>query len=125
MYQVAWQKEHKIEIVLSGIVTSDEFQQVIHQLESLAKMHQHLNVLIDAVDVKSFGVKVLWDQYDFYKNYKSHLQRLAIVTDTSLHKTMQELFFKFTDTKVQLYPGDQLEEARKWIFPSRLPKDIH
>jgi hypothetical protein len=124
MYQVAYQQEHKIEIVLSDVVTTDEFQQVIHQLESLAKAHQHLNVLIDAVDVKSFGAKVMWEQYEFFKNYKSHLQRLAVVSDSSMHKKIQELFFKFTDTEFRLYSSDELEKARTWIFPSRLPKDI-
>ncbi|MBD3375167.1 hypothetical protein GF406_09040 [candidate division KSB1 bacterium] len=124
MYQVAYQQEHKIEIVLSDVVTTDEFQQVIHQLESLAKAHQHLNVLIDAVDVKSFGAKVMWEQYEFFKNYKSHLQRLAVVSDSSMHKKIQELFFKFTDTEFRLYSSDELEKARAWIFPSRLPKDI-
>ena len=124
MYQVAYQEQHKIEIVLSDVVTTDEFQQVIHQLESLAKAHQNLNLLIDAVDVKSFGAKVMWEQYEFFKNYKSHLQRLAVVSDSSMHKKIQELFFKFTDTEFKLYSSDELEKARAWIFPSRLPKDI-
>ncbi len=124
MYQVAYQEQHKIEIVLSDVVTTDEFQQVIHQLESLAKAHQNLNVLIDAVAVKSFGAKVMWEQYEFFKNYKSHLQRLAVVSDSSMHKKIQELFFKFTDTEFKLYSSEDLQEARAWIFPSRLPKDI-
>ncbi len=124
MYRVAYQEQHKIEIVLSDVVTTDEFQQVIHQLESLAKAHQNLNVLIDAGDVKSFGAKVMWEQYEFFKNYKSHLQRLAVGSDSSLHKKIQELFFRFTDTEFKLYSSDELKEACAWIFPSRLPKDI-
>lgn len=42
MYQVIWQEGNKIEFALEGELTANDFQQVIHQLESLCTMNPHI-----------------------------------------------------------------------------------
>ncbi len=121
MYYVYWQEENKIEFQLEGELTRDEFLQIIHQLESLAAMYQNLQVLFDAANVEKFEFKLLLDEYDFYKKYRGHLKRVAVVSDNRFQKFIFRQFNKFSDTEIRSYGTDQIEEARKWIFPSRLP----
>ncbi len=121
MYQIIYQEEDKIEIGLSGTLDESEFQQVIHQLESLCAMHQKINVLFDAVELEKFPVNIMLENTDFYKEYKQHLNRVAFVSDKNLQNLMVKLFNQFSDADIKSFDLDNVEEARKWIFPTKLP----
>ena len=123
MYQVIWQEENKIEIALSDELTADEFQKVLHQLESLCSMYPniHINALIDAVDVKKYEFKIITEEHEFYKKYKQHLGRIALVSDSLFQKFMHNIFGKFTKMEFKTFGSESIEDARKWIFPSKLP----
>jgi hypothetical protein len=84
-------------------------------------MYQNIDVLIDAVNVSKYDVRIVMDEFDFYKQYKKHLNKVAIVSDNKFQKFFLDKFNKFSDTEFKTYEGDRLEEARDWIFPSRLP----
>ncbi len=123
MQQVIYQESNKIEIALSEELTEGEFRQVIHQLESLCTMHQEINVLFDAVNLEKYDFKIFIEEFDFYKQYKNHLKRVALVTNKGLkiEAFMVNMFNKFTNADFKTFEGDQIEAARKWIFPSNLP----
>ena len=121
MYQVIYQDGNKIELLLSDELTEDEFRQIIHQLESLCTMHKKINVLFDAAAIQKYDFKTLLDEFDFYKKYRSHLSRVAFVSDRKFESFMVDQFNKFSDAELQSFRDNQIEEARKWIFPSRLP----
>lgn len=121
MYQVIWQEGEKIEIALDDELTSGEFAQVIHQLESLCTMHANINVLFDATHLQKYDFKIILDEFDFFKKYKNHLHRVALVSDSRFAEFVLNMFNKFTDTEFKSFATEQIEDARKWIFPSRLP----
>ena len=121
MYHVYWQDTNKIEFTLKGELTEEEFRQIIHQIESLSAMYHEVNVLLDAANVESFNFKIFLDQFDFYKKYKKHLRKFAIVSDSQFGSFIIDLFNPFTETEFKTFKDRQIGEARKWIFPSRLP----
>jgi len=121
MYEVIWQDGNKIEILVSGKLTGDEFKEVIHQLESLCAAHPKINVLIDTAGLESYDFKVVREDYDFFKKYKDHLKRVALVSDNKFHSFISGIFNEFTDAEIKTFSEDDIEPARKWIFPSRLP----
>lgn len=121
MQEVVWQEGNSIEIIMWDDLTEDEFKQVIHQLESLCTANPKINVLLDAGGLKSAEFRMIIDEYDFYKKYKHHLERVAVVSDSKFEGMMTGLFNRFTDAEFRVFPNEQTEEARKWIFPSRLP----
>lgn len=121
MQEVVWQEKNSIEIIIWDDLTEDEFKQVIHQLESLCTAHPKINVLLDAGGLKSAPPKLIIDEYDFYKKYKQHLDKIAVVSDSKFELIMTSLFNQFTEAEFKVFPNDKTEEARKWIFPSRLP----
>lgn len=121
MYQVIWQEDNKIEFAFEGALTADEFQQVIHQMESLCTMHPQIHVLFDAMTLEKYDFKILLDEFDFYKKYKNHLNRVALVSDKKFAKFLLDQFNKLTQTEFKSFDTSQIDEARKWIFPSKLP----
>ncbi len=121
MYQVIHQDSNQIEFSLHGELSEDEFHQVIHQLESLCTMHQQIHVLFDAASLEKYNFKILLEEFDFYKKYRNHLKKVAFVSDRKFEKFMLEQLDKFSNTEFKTFEGDQIKEAREWIFPSRLP----
>lgn len=121
MYPVIYQEEHQIEIALTDELTADEFKQVIHQLESLCTTFGNIYVMFDATGLNAYSFKMILDEYDFYKEYKDHLMRVAIVSDNRFYNFMISIFNKFSETKFKFFQSNTIEDARKWIFPSRLP----
>lgn len=121
MYQVIYQEENKIELSLWDELTSDELQQIVHQLESLCTMYPDIHVLFDAGMLEKYSLQIVIDEYDFYKKYKKNLKRVAVVSDKRIEKFFLNLLSKFSDTEIKIFDNDQIEEARKWIFPSKLP----
>lgn len=121
MYQVIYQEENKIEILLKNAITKDEFKQVIHQLESLCTMYDNINVLFNATEIIKYDFTIVLDEYDFYKKYRQYLARLAIVTDLKAESFFVKIFNKFSDAEIKIFKVEDIEEARKWIFPSKLP----
>ncbi|MEA3286549.1 MAG: STAS/SEC14 domain-containing protein [Candidatus Marinimicrobia bacterium] len=121
MYQVIWQDTGKIEFQLSGTITDDEFIQVIHQLESLCTQNYAIHVLFDAQTLESYALKIMLTNYDFYKKYSTHLKRLAIVSDSSFNEIILNLFNRFLEVEIQHFEPENVEAARSWIFPSKLP----
>ncbi|MCB0282059.1 MAG: STAS/SEC14 domain-containing protein [Calditrichae bacterium] len=121
MQQVIYHEQNNLEMAISGKVSKEDFIQVIHQWESLCQMYPKINILLDAADTKSFDFKILWDEYDFYKKYKTHLDRFALVTDGKTEKMIMSQLDKFSDADFKTFPVADVEDARKWIFRSRLP----
>jgi hypothetical protein len=121
MIHVVAQEENRIEIALNNSVTLEEFSQVVHQLESLCRTYGPVNVLLDATHLTVYDFKVIMEEYNFYKEYKDQLQRVAIVSDKKFESFMANLFKNFIDVELKTFKPEEVEEARKWIFPSPLP----
>lgn len=121
MQEVVWQEKNQIEIQFWDHLSRDEFKEALHQLESLAAQNPKINVMIDAVGMDGFDTGIVIDEYSFYQKYKDHLDRVAIISDSKFQDFLVNQFNKFSDVEVKAYINDEIDEARKWIFPSRLP----
>ncbi len=121
MQEVVWQDGNSIEISLWDTLTVEEFKQVVHQLESLCTAHPKINVMIDAGGLDGTEKGIISEQYDFFKNYKDHLERVAVVTDNRFEQFFTSMFNLFTDVEIKVFPNKKTDDAVAWIFPSRLP----
>ncbi|MBD3223576.1 MAG: hypothetical protein GF313_02535 [Caldithrix sp.] len=122
MYQIIHQEENSIEILLTEHLEKEEFIQVIHQLESLCTMYQNINVLFDTAGLEKYDFKLALSEFSFYKDYKTYLKRVALVSDRKTESFLLEQFNKFSETEFRTFREEFIEEARNWIFPSKLPR---
>lgn len=121
MYRVIYQDQGSLEIVIDGVLTRDDFKEVIHQLESLCTTFKKINVLFDLGRLERYGTKIVIEEYGFYRDHKEALGRVAIVSDSRLADAFTRIFARFVDMQLKLFPTDRIEEARRWIFPTKLP----
>lgn len=120
MYRVMWQEGSEIEIGLYEELTREEFMEVLHKLEALAAEHPRVSVMFDAVDLESYEFRIVWDEVNFYREYKDHLHKIAVVSDNRFHQFVIKLFAPFSGLELRTFPGGKVEEARNWVFPPRL-----
>jgi len=121
MYQIIEQSNNKIEIALTDKLTRDEFIQIIHNLESLISTYGNINILFDATQLELYEFKIILDEFEFYKSYKNKIDRIAVISQSEFHNFFLSLFEKFTEIEIKTFLPAENKEARKWIFPSRLP----
>lgn len=121
MFYVYFQQQNKIEIVVSGDLSEDEFVQIIHQLESLCAMYNEVEVLIDASQIRNYDFSIILEELEFYSRYHQRLRKVAIVGDDKFVNFLLKIFNRFTRTEFKTYSPEEIKEAREWIFPSRLP----
>jgi hypothetical protein len=95
--------------------------QVIHQLESLCASHSQIFVLFDASELQKYDFTIIIDEYDFYKKYQKSLKRLAVVSDLTFETFILKQLGRMSDTEFKTFAPEQVAQARKWIFPSKLP----
>jgi len=103
MQEVVWQDGNKIEIIVWGELTEDEFRQVIHQLESLCTAHPKINVLLDAGGLEKADFQVGIEEYKSYRDYKKHLNRVAVVSDSRFESFLTNWFNKFTEAEFRVF----------------------
>ena len=121
MYATIKQDTNRIEIMLTDKFTEDEFTQVIHQLESLCTMYQNVSVLLDGIAIKEIDFQVEPGEFELYRKYPSHIERIAILAHELRKGFFLDFFKPFRETEVKCFPPEKEKKARDWVFPSKLP----
>ena len=121
MHQVVYQEKESIEIGIDGNFSREEFAEVVHQLESLRTTYTRINVMFDLTNMDGYDKAIAIDEFAFYREHKDALRRVAVVADGKVAEFFTAMYRRFGDVEVKHFGADELEDARKWTFGSRLP----
>jgi len=121
MQEVVWQERNNIEVQLYNKVTVEDTKNALHQLESMCTQHDSVNVLLDLGGMDEYDPSMIKEHVNFYNKYKDKLNRFAVISESGFQRFLLEQLNKTTDTTFRTFTNEQTEEARSWIFPSRLP----
>jgi hypothetical protein len=121
MYQVVFQEQESMELGIDGKLDRKQYDQMIHQLESLITTFGRINVLLDLTNLEDYDKSLAIDDVKFYREHKDSLGRVAVVAGDTVARFFTALFEKFTETEVRHFQAEELEQARSWIFRSNLP----
>ena len=122
MYRVIFQEQGSLEIGVDGDLTRDDFKQIVHQLESLCTTYREINVVFDLINMGKYDPRIAIEEYEFYKKYKDYLKRVAVVSESRTYEYFVKLFGRFSGLEIRMFKPDELEQARAWGFPSKLPR---
>ncbi len=120
MYKVTWQKDYGIEILLKDELNGTEFGDIIHQLESLASMYPEINILLDASELHHHDIETIEEEKGFFDEYGKKIKRIAVVADAKFPVLVLDRFRGMDNAEFRTFTNDQIEDARKWAFPSPL-----
>ena len=62
----------------------------------------------------SFGTMVT--HFRFVQDHHKRVKKVALVTDSHIGDVAERLASHFVSAKVRHFPGEQLEQARRWII---------
>jgi hypothetical protein len=105
-----------VEIVLSGKVSTAEFDKVASKLEAFIKRHGRVRVLEVVNDFEGMDTAALWHDIKFSFGHLQDFNRIAVVASPEIHNLWSNLVSPFIDCEVEHFAPDEIEEARDWLM---------
>ena len=100
---------------LSGMLTDEDYQTLVPQLEKIIEETGALSMLMEFEDFHGWEPKAAWDDFKFAIKHGKDLERLAIVGDKAWEEWIAKLSKPFTTAEVKYYDTSQIEEAWEWL----------
>ena len=105
-----------VEIVLTGRVSSEEFDKVAGKLETFIKRHGQVRVLEVIKDFEGMEAGAFWHDVKFSLRHVQDFSRVAIVTNPEVHHLWSSLVAPFMRCDVEHFSPGEMEAARDWLM---------
>jgi len=105
-----------VEIVLSGRVSTEEFDQVAGKLEAFIKRHGQVRVLEVIKDFEGMDAAALWHDVKFSLRHLKDFNRIAVVASPDTHNLWSSLVSPFMECEVEHFAPDEVDAARDWLM---------
>jgi hypothetical protein len=105
-----------VEIVISGRVSTEEFDAIARQLEAFIARHGKVRVLEIIRDFEGMDATALWHDLKFSLRHLNDFSRCAIVSDAKFLSVWSALAEPFIDAQVEYFPPHEVEAARDWLL---------
>jgi SpoIIAA-like len=105
-----------VEIVLSGRVSTEEFDKVARKLEAFIERHGEIRVLEVIKDFEGMDAGAFWHDVQFSLRHVKDFSRIAIVTNPAVHHLWSSLVAPFMRCDVEHFSPGEMEAARDWLM---------
>jgi hypothetical protein len=105
-----------VEIVLSGRVSTEEFDKVARKLEAFIERHGEIRVLEVIKDFEGMDAGAFWHDVQFSLRHVQDFSRIAIVTNPDVHHLWSSLVAPFMRCDVEHFSPGEMEAARDWLM---------
>lgn len=105
-----------VEIILSGRVSTEEFDRVAARIEAFIARHGQVRVLEVIKDFEGMDAGALWHDIKFSFRHLKDFSRIAVVASPEIHNLWSSLVSPFITCEVEHFAPDQVEEARDWLM---------
>src|SRR5689334_22312535 len=105
-----------VEIVLSGRVSTEEFDKVARKLEAFIERHGEIRVLEVIKDFEGMDAGAFWHDVQFSLRHVQDFSRIAIVTNPDVLHLWSSLVAPFMRYDVEHFSPGEMEAARDWLM---------
>jgi SpoIIAA-like len=105
-----------VEIVLSGRLSTQEFDKIAEKLEAFIKRHGRIRVLEVIKDFEGMDARAFWHDVKFSLRHVQDFSRVAIVTNPDMHHLWSNLVAPFMRCDVEHFSPGETEAARDWLM---------
>jgi hypothetical protein len=98
-----------------GILTKEDYEHFVPQVERLIKEHGKIRVLFNMEDFHGWTCGALWEDTDFDVKHFRDIEALAMVGYRRWEEWMVRFCGPFTTAEVRYYDKGNADEARAWI----------
>ena len=105
-----------VEIVLTGRVSTEEFDKIAQQLETFIQRHGYVRVLEVIKDFEGMEARAFWHDIKFSVRHLSDFSRVAIVANPDTHHLWSSLVSPFISCEVEHFVPGEEDAARDWLM---------
>jgi hypothetical protein len=110
-----YENAQAVEIVLTGRVSTEEFDKVARKLEAFIKRHGQTRVEV-IKDFEGMDAGVFWHDVKFSLRHVQDFSRIAVVTNPDVHHLWSSLVAPFMRCDVEHFSLGEIEAARDWLM---------
>jgi SpoIIAA-like len=104
-----------VEIIVEGVITEKDFDQVISQFKVDIAKHGKLRILEEIRHFDGIDPLALWKDLRFGFTHLNDFTHAALVADTKWMRTITEAFGSVMSAEVKAFEPSQIDEARNWL----------
>lgn len=104
------------EIVVSGRVSTEEFDGVAKRLEAFIKRHGRVRVLEVIHDFEGMDAEAFWHDLKFSLRHLRDFSHCALVTNERFFSLLSAVVEPFIKCEVEYFRLEEIEEARDWLL---------
>ena len=104
-----------VEVDLHGMLGREDYEMFVPEIERVIHLHGKVRMLVTMHDFQGWDAAALWEDIKWNAKHFNHMERLALVGETTWHRWMTGFLKPFTDTQVRYFAVEQLPEARAWL----------
>jgi len=105
-----------VEIVLSGRVSTEEFDKVARKLEAFIERHGEIRVLEVIKDFEGMDAGAFWHDVQFSLRHVQDFSRIAIVTNPDVHHLRRASLRPSCAATSSISLAGEMEAARDWLM---------
>jgi hypothetical protein len=105
-----------VEIVLSGRISTDQFDSVALKLEAFIGRHGHVRLLEIIKDFEGMDASAFWHDIKFSLRHLKDFSRVAVVTNLDARHLWSSLVAPFLSCEVEHFAPGEEEAARDWLM---------
>lgn len=107
--------ESLVEVIVTGRLTAQDYQQLTPLMESRLKDGGKLSVLVELRDFTGWTWPAIWEEIKFDARHAGHIDRVAVVGRKLHHEAMAAFPHPFPAAEIAYFDEGQSAEARRWL----------
>jgi hypothetical protein len=104
-----------VEITLSGLVSTEEFDRVAKKLEAFIARHDEIKVLEIIEDFDGMEALAFWHDIRFSLRHLHDFDRCAVICEAKVIDLWSELIAPFSTCKQRHFHPRDIDAARDWL----------
>lgn len=112
------QKNHLIEVTISGKVTKEEFEKVIQEIQGPFETWPEIRLLKRVDSFEGIEFSALINDFKFFFQNLGNLKKIkktAVVTDKDWVENLSEWLGPIFSGEVRVFENEDIEKARTWL----------
>ena len=113
---VSTENDGKLVVIqMTGKVHKEDYRHFVPVVEDAIQKHGKVRLLVQMHNFHGWDAGALWHDVKFDAKHFNHIERLAIIGETTWEKWMAMFCKPFTTATIRYFPSEQAAEARAWI----------
>lgn len=101
---------------VKGKIKKADYEKLIALFEKNEREFDKQKLYIEIDEIESITAKALWEDFKTYFTHVKNFEKIAIIGDSGMVKTLTELSKPFVSGDIKFFNIREASKAREWIM---------